>query len=202
MPPAGMPRPDQPTLDAFLTYLKTELDSSDTANPGNFPARRLNRTEYTNAVRDLLGIRIDGRALLPADDSRHGFDNVADALTVSPSLLERYLSAARKIRRLALGDPTVSPVFETYNLPRYLMQDERISENLPFGSRGGIAIHHHFPLDGEYVIKVRLQTNSRGYIRGLGEPHQLDVLLDGARIKRFTIGGEHRGESAKELETM
>ena len=196
MPPSGMPRPDQPTLDAFLTYLKTELDGSDTANPGNFPARRLNRTEYTNAIRDLLGIRIDGRALLPADDSRHGFDNVADALTVSPSLLERYLSAARKIRRLALGDPTVSPVFETYNLPRYLMQDERISENLPFGSRGGIAIHHHFPLDGEYVIKVRLQTNSRGYIRGLGEPHQLDVLLDGARIKRFTIGGEHRGESA------
>ena len=199
MPPAGMPRPDQATYDSFATYLETALDSASAAhpNPGRPVLHRLNRVEYANAVRDLLAVEIDGATLLPADDSRHGFDNIGDVLTVSPALLERYLSAARKISRLALGDPDISPVFEGYNVPKYFVQDDRMSEALPFGSRGGIAVRHNFPLDGEYLLKVRLARNSRDYITGLlDRPHQLDVRLDGARLELFTIGGETHGRSA------
>ncbi len=199
MPPAGMPRPDQATYDSLATYLETALDSAAAAhpNPGRPVLHRLNRVEYTHAVRDLLAVDIDGETLLPADDSRYGFDNIGDVLTVSPALLERYLSAARKISRLAIGDPDISPVFETYNIPKYFVQDDRMNEALPFGSRGGIAVRHHFPLDGEYLIKVRLKRNSRDYIKGLlDRPHQLDVRLDGARLQLFTIGGEKHGRSA------
>ncbi|MEE8460625.1 MAG: DUF1592 domain-containing protein, partial [Acidobacteriota bacterium] len=199
MPPAGMPRPDQATYDSFATYLETALDSASAAhpNPGRPVLHRLNRVEYANAVRDLLAVEIDGATLLPADDSRHGFDNIGDVLTVSPALLERYLSAARKISRLALGDPDISPVFEGYNVPKYFVQDDRMSEALPFGSRGGIAVRHNFPADGEYLLKVRLARNSRDYITGLlDKPHQLDVRLDGARLELFTIGGETHGKSA------
>ena len=199
MPPAGMPRPDQATYDSFATYLETALDSASAAhpNPGRPVLHRLNRVEYANAVRDLLAVEIDGTTLLPADDSRHGFDNIGDVLTVSPALLERYLSAARKISRLALGDPDISPVFEGYNVPKYFVQDDRMSEALPFGSRGGIAVRHNFPADGEYLLKVRLARNSRDYITGLlDQPHQLDVRLDGARLELFTIGGETHGKSA------
>ncbi|MCH8017665.1 MAG: DUF1587 domain-containing protein, partial [Acidobacteria bacterium] len=199
MPPAGMPRPDQATYDSFATYLETALDSAAAAhpNPGRPVLHRLNRVEYANAVRDLLAVEIDGETLLPADDSRYGFDNIGDVLTVSPALLERYLSAARKISRLAIGDPHIAPVFEGYNVPKYFVQDDRMNEDLPFGSRGGIAVRHHFPLDGEYLLKVRLARNSRDYIAGLlDRPHQLDVRLDGARLKLFTIGGENHGRSA------
>ncbi|MCZ6489706.1 MAG: DUF1592 domain-containing protein [Acidobacteria bacterium] len=198
MPPDGLPRPDSATYDSFATYLETELDRAAAANPnpGRLSIQRLNRAEYANAIRDLLAVEIDEGSLLPADDSRYGFDNVGDVLTVSPLLSERYMSAARKISRLAIGDPSIGPAFERYDVPKYLMQDDRVSEALPFGSRGGIAIRHHFPLDGEYVTRIRLQKNSRAYIRGLGEPHRLDVFLDGARIKRFTIGGEIKGRSA------
>ena len=199
MPPAGMPRPDQATYDSFATYLETALDSASAAhpNPGRPVLHRLNRVEYANAVRDLLAVEIDGATLLPADDSRHGFDNIGDVLTVSPALLERYLSAARKISRLALGDPDISPVFEGYNVPKYFVQNDRMSEALPFGSRGGIAVRHNFPAGGEYLLKVRLARNSRDYITGLlDKPHQLDVRLDGARLELFTIGGETHGKSA------
>jgi hypothetical protein len=199
MPPADMPRPDEATYDSLATYLEKALDRAAAANPnpGRPVLHRLNRVEYTNAVRDLLAVDIDGETLLPADDSRYGFDNIGDALTLSPALLERYLSAARKISRLAIGDPDISPVFESYNVPKYFAQDDRMNESLPFGSRGGIAVRHHFPLDGEYVIKIRLERNSRDYIRGLlDEPHQIDVRLDGTRLKLFTIGGENQGKSA------
>ncbi len=198
MPPAGLPRPDQATYDSFATYLETEIDRAAAAkpNPGRPVISRLNRAEYTNAIRDLLAINVDGGSLLPADDSRYGFDNIGDVLTVSPLLSERYMSAGRKISRLAIGDSSIRPAFERYDVPKYLMQDDRVSDELPFGSRGGIAIRHHFPLDGEYVIRIRLHKNSRAYIRGLGEPHQLDVRLDGARIKLFTIGGERMGRSS------
>ena len=199
MPPAGLPRPDQAIYDSFATYLETELDRAAAANPnpGRPVMHRLNRVEYTNAVRDLLAVDIDGETLLPADDSRYGFDNIGDVLTVSPVLLERYLSAARKITRLAVGDPDTAPTFGTYTVPKYFVQDDRMNEALPFGSRGGIAVRHHFPLEGEYVIKVRLVRNSRDYIRGLlDEAHQLDVRLDGARLKLFTIGGKRFGRSA------
>ncbi len=198
MPPAGMPRPDQATYNSLATYLETALDSAAAAhpNPGRPVLHRLNRIEYTHAVRDLLAVDVDGTTLLPADDSRYGFDNIGEVLTVSPLLMERYMAAAGKISRLAIGDPDVLPVFETYNVPKYFVQDDRMNEDLPLGSRGGIAVRHHFPLDGEYIIQVRLSKNSRDYIRGLGEPHHLDVRLDGVRIKRFTIGGEKHGRSA------
>jgi len=193
MPPAGLPRPDKATFEAFAASLETNLDRAAIArpNPGRIPLHRLNRTEYQNAVRDLLALDIDDRPLLIADDvDQHGFDNIADVLSVSPLLMEQYMSAARKISRLAVGDPTILPVFETYNVPITLSQDERMSEDLPFGSRGGIAINHHFPLDGEYDIKIRLQRTIYGYIRGLGRPHQLEVRLNGKRIKTFSVGGQ------------
>ncbi|MCH8266350.1 MAG: DUF1592 domain-containing protein [Acidobacteria bacterium] len=198
MPPAGMPRPDKAAYDSLAAYLEAELDRAAAAhpNPGRPVLRRLNRAEYANAIRDLVALEIDSTSLLPTDESAHGFDNIGDALSVSPLLLERYLSAARKISRLAIGDSTIRPVFETYDVPRYLMQEDRTSEDLPFGSRGGVAIRHYFPLDGEYTIKIGLQRNARDYIRGLGEPHQLDVRLDGARIKLFTVGGDNRGRSS------
>ena len=197
MPPAGMPRPEQAFYDDFAAYLETALDRAAAAkpNPGRPAVHRLNRAEYTNAVRDLLATNIDGASLLPADDASRGFDNIADILSVSPLLVERYMSAARKISRLAVGDPNVRPFTAEYNVSRRLVQDDRMSEDLPFGSFGGTAIRHHFPLDGEYLIKVRLQRNNDNYIRGLGEPHQLDVRLDGARLQLFTIGGEHKGRS-------
>ena len=198
MPPTGMPRPDQATYDSFATYLETELDRGAVTkpNPGRTAIHRLNRAEYTNTVRDLLAVEINGESLLPADESTYGFDNIGDVLSVSPALLERYMSAARKISRLAIGDPSIRLAFETYDVPKLLTQDERISEDLPFGSRGGIAIRHYFPVDGEYVIRIKLQRNSRDYIRGLAEQHQLDVRLDGARLKLFPVGGEHFGKTS------
>ena len=194
MPPPGRPRPDGAGSTAFVSYLETELDRAATARPE--PGRtetfhRLNRAEYQNAVRDLLDIDIDVSALLPADDAdAHGFDNMADVLSVSPALLERYMSTARKISRLAVGIAPTVPVVETYRIPLLLYQDDRLSEDLPFGSRGGIAIRHRFPVDGEYAVKLRLQRTYTDYIRGLGTPQQLDVRVDGTLIKRFTVGGE------------
>ena len=197
MPPIGMPRPDEASYDSFAAYLETELERAAAAdpNPGRTAtAHRLNRAEYTNAIRDLLALEIEGEELLPADDSG-GFDNLGDLLSVSPMLMESYLSAARKVSRLAVGDPTIRPDIETYTVSPYLLQNDRINEDLPFGSRGGIAIRHHFPLDGEYVVTMRLQRMRRGYILGIAEPHLLDLRLDGERIRLFTIGGEHLGVS-------
>jgi hypothetical protein len=191
MPPAGRPRPDKAEYEALASYLDTELDQAAAARPrpGRPTIHRLNRAEYANAVRDLLGVEIDVRSLLPADGAGYGFDNIADVLSVSPGLLERYLSAARRISRLAVGDPTIRPGVETYTIPKYLRQDARMGEELPFGSRGGMAFRHYFPLDGEYVIKVRLQRTWRDEIRGLGTSHQLEIRIDRARVQEFTIGG-------------
>ena len=199
MPPAKMPRPDEATYESFATYLETELDGAATANPnpGRPVVHRLNRAEYTNAIRDLFAIDVDGGTLLPPDDSGYGFDNIGDVLTVSPLLLERYLSAAEKIARLAVGDLTIEPDFTTHELPKLLVQDSRMSEDLPLGSRGGIAIPHLFPVDGEYAIQIRLQRNVRDAIIGIAEPHDLDVRLDGERIKLFRVGGEQNGEPEK-----
>lgn len=198
MPPAGVPRPEPSVYDSFANYLESAIDQAAevNVNPGR-PARirRINRTEYTNAVRDLLGIEIDGRALLPADDAAYGFDNIGDVLTVSPVLLERYMAAAEKISRLAVADTTVPPVSDMYEIPRLLRQDERLGEDLPFGSRGGSAFRRYFPVDAEYVIKVRLQRDSLGDIVAVSEPKQLDLRLDGKRIKVFTVGGDHNENS-------
>ena len=200
MPPAGVPRPDSGSYDSLATYLETELDRAAGAepNPGRAVIRRLNRTEYSNVVRDLLDLdtdAIDIEALLPPDESAHGFDNIGTVLSLSPLLMERYLLAARKVARIAIGDPAIRPVFETYRVPKFLMQDQyHMSEDLPFGSRGGIAIRHHFPVDSDYVVQVRLQRMARESIRGiLDEQHDIEVRLDGERIKLFKVGGENRG---------
>ena len=191
MPPAGMPRPDASGYNLLITRLETELDRSAAAkpNPGRPAVHRLNRAEYTHAIRDLLAVDIDAQSLLPVDEVDQGFDNIGDALSVTPVLLERYMSAARMIGRLAMGDPKIRPFSEKYELSKFLTQDDRMSDDLPFGSRGGIAVRHSFPADGEYTVRVFLQRNSRDYIRGLAETHQLDFRLDGERIKLLSVGG-------------
>jgi mono/diheme cytochrome c family protein len=191
MPPAGSPRPDKSQSDALASWLQSALDQNAAAHPmpGRPAVHRLNRAEYANAIRDLVGIDIDARALLPVDDAGYGFDNIADVLSVSPGLLERYMSAANKISHLVVGDSRIRPSIQTYSAPKYLVQDDRMNEELPFGSRGGIVIHHYFPLDAEYSVKVKLQRTWRDEIRGLAVPHQLEIRVDRRRVKLFTIGG-------------
>ena len=193
MPPAGRRRPEPAALDSFATWLETELDREAVArpNPGRVADHRLNRFEYGNAIRDLLALEVDTEDLLPADESDQGFDNIAEVLSMSPTLLGRYMFAARRISQLAVGDPTIGPSVETFNLSRGLRQDARMNEGLPYGTRGGTLIRHYFPLDGEYLVKIRLGrnfTNSR--IRAIRTREEIDVLLDGALVNRFTIGGE------------
>jgi mono/diheme cytochrome c family protein len=196
MPPPGRSRPDSATYAATAAFLERSLNEAAAANPnpGRVAVHRLNRTEYRNAIRDLLGLEIDGKSLLPADEAdQEGFDNVASVLSVSPVLLEGYLAAARTVSRLAIGDPSINPVAEVFKIPTALVQDERTSDDLPFGSSGGAAIHYQFPLDGEYQIKVLLRRQLYLYIIGMGEPHQIDIRLDGTLIRRFEIGGRAKG---------
>ena len=200
MPPPGLPRPDAATYDAVAGWLETELDRAWAANPN--PGRinavhRLNRTEYENAVRDLFALDVDVRSLLPGDETADGsFDNFADVLTISTAHLERYLSVARHVTRLAIGLAPPNPGLETFEVPLHVVQDDRQSEDLPFGSRGGIAIRRDFPVEGEYLIKIRLRRQYQDYIMGMGWPQQLDVRLDGALLKRFTVGGGAKGRPA------
>ena len=200
MPPPGMPRPDTATYHAVARSLENEIDRSWVArpNPGRISAvHRLNRTEYNNAIRDLFALDLDVKPLLPGDETADGsFDNFADALSISTAHIERYLSVARQVTRLATGLPPSNPALERFEIPLHLLQDDRQSEDLPLGSRGGIAIHHHFPVDGEYLIKVRLQRQYQDYIKGMGWPQQLDVRLDGRLLKRFTVGGGAQGRPA------
>ncbi len=201
MPPQPRSRPDKETYDGFRRWLEDELDRVAEArpNPGRTQAfHRLNRAEYRNVVRDLLDLEIDVETLIPPDaPDRNGFDNIAASLSLSPALFERYVSAAKKIGRLAIGEaPTGGAEIATYDVPLNLIQNDQQSEDLPFGSRGGAAIRHHFPVDGEYRIKVRLQTNYVGYIRGIDAAHQIEFRLDGRRIERFTFGGEAPGMPA------
>lgn len=199
MPPPSMPRPEKTTLDSFASWLETALDNAAVAkpNPGRVAVHRLNQPEYSNAIRDLLGLEVDSSKLVMADDAdEQGFNNIASVLSMSPALLERYLTAARTVSRLAVGDPTISPAFAIYESPKSLVQEERTSDDLPFGSRGGLAIHHLFPGDAEYSVKIRLRRQLYDYIIGMGRPHQLEVRLDGKLIKTFTVGGEGKGRRA------
>jgi mono/diheme cytochrome c family protein len=195
MPPAGLPRPDERDSLALASWLETSLDHAAEIqpNPGRKPAlHRLNRSEYANAVRDLLAIdlqAIGAHLLLPADDTGYGFDNIADVLSVSPLLLERYLSAARKISSYAIGDPSLRPVSQLYGVHKQLRQDDRMGEDLPFDSRGGFAVSHYFPVDGEYVIKLHMLRTYEGKIRGLNSANELELRLNRTLIRRFTIGG-------------
>ena len=190
MPPPRRPRPDDDAYRAFASWLEASLDrAADAApNPGRPQLHRMNRAEYRNAVRDLLALEADVSAL-PADDSTFGFDNIADALGVSPLLLESYVTTARKISRLAVGSPLVPTVTTTHKTPEDLTQDYHLRE-LPLGTRGGIRVTEHFPVDAEYEIRVRLRRTAGGTIRGIGEEHILEVSLDGERIGVFPVGSE------------
>ncbi len=197
MPPAGRPRPDAAEQKKVISYLETELDraAASNPNPGRVGVHRLNRTEYANSIHDLLGLDIDAKALLLPDEADEGFDNNAGSLALSPSHLERYLTAAREVSRIAIGDPSsgAAPTTVSYPVPKLLEQDVRPNEELPFGSRGGTAIHHNFPLDGEYEFKVRLRRQVYDYIVGMGTPQKLELRIDGKLVKRFSVGGEAKG---------
>ncbi len=185
MPPGGMPRPDRASMDAFAGRIEAAIDHGAKPNPGTSGLHRLNRAEYANAVRDLLALDVDAATLPPADDSSEGFDNIADALAVSPALVERYVAAASKIARLAVGNVLISPSTVTYRVPADLSQNDHL-DGQPLGTRGGLLVHHTFPLDAEYAIKVR----SRGAGIGVGgagaSGEELEITLNGARVK---IGG-------------
>ncbi len=200
MPPPGRPRPDQDTYRAMASGLELALDRAWAAhpNPGRIGAvHRLNRAEYNNAVRDLFALDIDVKPLLPGDETADGsFDNFADSLSISTAHLERYLSVARQVTRLATGLPPKAPRVETFEIPLHVIQDDRQSEDLPLGSRGGLAVRYNFPVDGEYTIKVRLQRQYQDYLKGMGWPQQLDVRLDDKLVKRFTVGGGGQGRPA------
>ncbi len=191
MPPVGMPRPDAASLDGLVSYLETSIDRAALArpNPGRSPLHRLNRAEYANAIRDLLALDIDAAAFLPADDEANGFDNIADVLKVSPSLLEQYLTASRTIAGLAVGDMTIAPASAVYRVPPDRAQGDHI-EGLPLGTRGGILITHNFPLDADYDFRVNLLQNIVGYVPGLEWPHTLEISIDGERVFTAPVGGD------------
>ena len=189
MPPAGAPRPDKASFDEFAAWLESQLDAAAAQhpNPGRTEAlHRLNRAEYENCVRDLLGLKIDASNLLPADDGSYGFDNIAGVLKVSQTLMERYMSVAGTVSRLAVGDPPRTPEAVEVRLPPGLRQYDHI-EGLPFGTRGGAVVHHLVPASGEYEIRMTLQRASGGTISGLFEPHDIEVSVDGKEVKVFTV---------------
>jgi hypothetical protein len=198
MPPAGIGRPDNATYDAAADWLERGLDRSAQERPD--PGRtadlhRLNRIEYANAVRDLLGLEIDPATMLPPDTQAHGFDNNGDALGMEPALIDRYLSAAARIARTVVGDPTMAPAVERYtavkgnaNEQTWLWQTDRLGESFPLGSRGGIAVRHYFAVDGEYDLRVRLGRTYADVIRGLQVPSEIHLRLDGKRVAQFAIG--------------
>jgi mono/diheme cytochrome c family protein len=190
MPPAGSPRPEPAALEAFVTSIESAVDRAAAANPhpGRTALHRLNRAEYANAIRDLLALEIDATALLPPDDESNGFDNIADVLTVSPSLMERYLSASWNISRTAMGNVAITPSTATYRVKPDLSQDQHI-DGLPPGTRGGMLVEHPFPVDGEYVIKLRLWRNTFDLMRGMEDPHEIEIAMDGVRIQSVTVGG-------------
>jgi hypothetical protein len=189
MPPPGLPRPDAATVKSFVTSLETGIDRAWAAhpNPGRPALHRLNRTEYANSVRDLVNLDVDATTLLPADDMSHGFDNMAEVLNISPSLMESYITAAGKISRLAVGDPKMKPVVETYHRPNTFSQVRHV-DGTPFGTRGGIAVVHNFPADGEYIIKTTLVFTTNTFLFGsTSHGEQLEVAINGERVALLDV---------------
>ena len=187
MPPLGRPRPAAAAADRLAAWLETELDRAAAArpNPGRtVPLHRLNRTEYQNAIRDLLALDVDAAALVPADDQSYGFDNIAGVLKVSPTLLERYMNAARQVSRLAVGASPMAPAGETFRIVSDLSQYQH-QDGLPFGTRGGLSVEYNFPRDGEYEIELALLDLFAG--APIREPHQLEVSVDGERVRLFRL---------------
>ena len=192
--PAGRKRPGEPAYDAVVSAIAGALDRAAAAHPDpgrTDTFRRLNRTEYQNAIRDLLALDIDASALLPHDESSHGFDNVTVG-DLSPTLLDRYITAAQKISRLAVGSPGRSPGGDTIRIRPDVTQEEHV-EGLPLGTRGGALIPYTFPQDGEYEIQVRLTRDRNEHVEGLREPHELEVLLDRERMASFTVTPPRNG---------
>jgi mono/diheme cytochrome c family protein len=202
MPPAGAPRPPAETRSALVTFLESSLDRAALAspNPGRPLAHRLNRSEYANAIRDLLDLHIDPSAMLPADDSSGGFDNNADVLGVSPVLLESYLTAAERVTALALGDPKLPPTGEVFRVRQDASQDRHV-EGMPIGTVGGQAFDLTLPLDGQYQFEVRLFRTNLGTMRGLEYPHQLEIAVDGERVHLASFGGDQEIAASSENPT-
>ena len=201
MPPYGMPRPAEEVYSTVVSYLEKSLDQVETAkpNPGRAETfRRLNRTEYQNAIRDLLGLQVDVAALLPSDDSSFGFDNITTG-ELSPTLLERYLSVAQKISRTAIGGQVKSPGGDTMVVPPDLTQEGHFEE-LPFGTRGGTVVHYTFPLDAEYTIQLRLARDRNERVEGLSAPDQVELMLDGERVQLFTVKPPPPGEDHSKVD--
>jgi hypothetical protein len=190
MPPAGLPRPSAAATKIFLTSLETGIDQAAALhpNPGRPALHRLNRTEYANSIRDLLAVDVDVTALLPTDDMSHGFDNMADVLTVSPALMEGYIRAAGKISREAVGDTTALPLTATYSIPRVASQMRHV-EGTPFGTRGGMAVMHDFPADGEYTFRLGFYYVPEGPLFGQnqGKGQQIEIAVNGARVALLDI---------------
>jgi mono/diheme cytochrome c family protein len=190
MPPPGVRRPDRASVDAMSSWLERSLDEAAAArpNPGRVAVHRLNRAEYAAAIEDLLALKIDAAALLPKDDEAEGFDNVANVLTVSPSFLDQYISAARIVSARAVGNPGARPGSATYRPARGTDQSVRV-DGLPLGTRGGLLVEHLFPADGDYKLNVPNMAIA-GYVRGMEYRHTLVVTIDGAKVYENTIGGE------------
>ncbi len=188
MPPAGEPRPTEKSYVSLVSQLEDELDraAAKRPNPGRTDTlRRLNRTEYQNAIRDLLALDISAAVWLPADEASHGFDNVTVG-ELSPTLLDRYITAAQKISRLAVGGATRSPGGDTVRVRADITQEDRV-DGLPLGTRGGTLIRYTFPQDGEYELQIRLARDRNEHVEGLREPHELEILLDRESLKSFTV---------------
>jgi hypothetical protein len=190
MPPLGAPRPDAAAMEGFVTSIETALDRAAAArpNPGRTETfHRLNRTEYGNAIRELLELDIDTTSLVPADESSYGFDNIAGVLKISPVFMERYATAAQKVSRLAVGSMTIPASEATFRLSSDINQDD-YQEGLPLGTRGGTLVRHHFPLDAEYEIKVSLMRNGFDQVPRFNDQHPLEVTIDGVRAELFIVG--------------
>jgi len=189
MPPRGARRPDAATSSSLISWLEGELDRAGTNNPGRPTLRRLNRAEYANAIRDLLALDVDVTSLLPPDGSAFGFDNVADAQGSSPALLQAYLAAARRISAVAVGDSRLGIGSDLYTARQDLSQDVHL-DGLPLGTVGGLRARHTFPLDGEYDFQVRLYRTNLSAMRGLEDPQEVELTLDGDRLLLASVGGD------------
>ena len=198
MPPAGRPRPDQATVETFTAALESALDRVAAAdpNPGHVASRRMNRVEYVNAIQDLLALEVNGAELLPSDMAGLGFDNNADVLSMTPALMARYIAAATKISRAAVGGPDNRPIRQVYSLG-FETQDARMGEDMPFGTHGGLSARHVFPLDGEYVFAIQMKgggNNGGGGVIGIGEDdHEIELRVDHGLVQRWQVGGEFPG---------
>ena len=199
MPPPDRPRPDDATAKSFVASIESALDrlSAASPDPGRVVSHRLNRTEYVNVIRDLLALEIDGTALLPSDMAGFGFDNNADVLGMTPALMDRYMTAATKISRLAIGTRDNRTTIQSYRVPNSARQNSRMSEDSPFATRGGLAVRHTFPLDGDYVFKLQLRRSDGGdtILGNIAErEYQIELRIDHASVGRLSVGGKFKGQ--------